>query len=98
AVAGRVFPGAAFAVTHGGEILFTGSAGRFTYQPDSTEILPETVFDLASVTKVVASTAMAMILYDRGKLDLSRKVADVVPEFGAIVAGDPRRRQITFRM
>jgi serine-type D-Ala-D-Ala carboxypeptidase len=97
AIADRGFPGAAFAVTSGNEILTTGFAGRFTYEADSPEILPETIFDLASVTKVVAGTAMAMILYDREKLDLSHKVADVVPEFAG-AGGDYRRRQITFRM
>src|SRR5690242_13184747 len=70
AVANRVFPGACFAVTRCNEILITGCAGRFTYQSDSPEVLPRTVFDLASVTKVVATTSMAMMLYDRGKLDL----------------------------
>src|SRR5438067_6770184 len=98
AIADHVFPGAAFAVTQGEEILTAGSAGRFTYEPDSPEILPGTVFDLASVTKVVATTAMAMTLYDQGKLDLNRKVMDVIPKFGSGDARDARRRQITFRM
>lgn len=98
AVVDRVFPGAAFAVTRDSEILIIGSAGRFTYEEDSPKVLPETVFDLASVTKVVATTAISMILYDRAKFDINRKVADLIPEFGAGDAGDPRRRQITFRM
>ena len=98
AVANRVFPGACFALTRGSEILITGCAGRFTYQGDSPEVLPRTVFDLASVTKVVATTSMAMMLYDRGKLDLGHKVGDLIPEFGAADAGDTRRRQITLRM
>ena len=97
AIADRVFPGATFAVTRGGEIMTTGSAGRFTYEADSPAVLAGTVFDLASVTKVVAATAIAMILCDREKLDLNRKVADVVPEFAG-TGGDHRRRRITFRM
>jgi len=97
AVANRVFPGASFAVTRGSEILTTSSAGRFTYEADSPEVLPETAFDLASVTKVVATTSMAMILYDRGKLDLNANVIDRVPEFHN-KGRDSRRRQITFRM
>jgi CubicO group peptidase (beta-lactamase class C family) len=98
AVTDRVFPGAAFAVTRGEKILITGSAGRFTCEPDSPAILPETVFDLASVTKVVATTAMAMILYDRDKLDLNGRVVDVIREFGSGDREDPLRRQVTFRM
>jgi len=97
AVADRVFPGATFGVTRGGEIMTTGSAGRFTYEADSPAVPAGTVFDLASVTKVVAATAIAMILCDREKLDLNRKVADVVPEFAG-TGGDHRRRRITFRM
>lgn len=97
-IADHVFPGAAFAVTHGDKILATGSAGRFTYEVTSPEVSPGTVFDLASVTKVLATTAMAMVLYDQGKLDLKRKVVDVIPEFDAGPTGDPRRQQVTLRM
>jgi serine-type D-Ala-D-Ala carboxypeptidase len=63
-------------------------------------ITPATLFDLASLTKVVATTTMAMILYDRGLLELDAPVAGIVPEFAADSAGnsDPRRRDVTFRM
>ena len=97
AVADRVFPGAAFAVTRDSEILITGSTGRFTYEASSPEVLPETVFDLASVTKILATTAMAMALCDRGKLDLKRKITEVIPEFSD-KGKDHRRLQITLRM
>lgn len=97
-MADRVFPAAAFVVTHGEDILVSGSADRFTYEANSPEVSPGTVFDLASVTKVVATTAMAMILYDQGRLDLNRKLLDVVPEFGKASSRDVRRQQITFRM
>ena len=69
--------------------------GRFTYEPDSPETTPATVFDLASVTKVVATTSMAMILYERGLLDLDLPVVAVVAEFAG---EDPRRDAVTLRM
>jgi CubicO group peptidase (beta-lactamase class C family) len=53
------------------------------------------IFDLASLTKVVATTAMAMILYERGVLDLEAPVTAVVPEFAG---ADVRRAAVTFRM
>jgi CubicO group peptidase (beta-lactamase class C family) len=53
------------------------------------------IFDLASVSKVMATTAMAMILYERGLLDLEMPVVATVPEFAG---DDPRRRIITPRM
>jgi CubicO group peptidase (beta-lactamase class C family) len=71
------------------------AVGRFTYDPAAPEVDKETVYDLASVSKVVATTAMAMILYERGLLDLEMPVVSVVPEFAG---EDPRRREITFHM
>jgi len=56
---------------------------------------PTTLFDLASVTKVVATTTMATILYERGWLDLDAPVAGIVPEFGG---ASEVRRSVSFRM
>jgi serine-type D-Ala-D-Ala carboxypeptidase len=64
------------------------------------EVQPSTLFDLASLTKVVATTTMAAILYERGLLQLDVPVVDAVPEFLSDSSGavDPRRRTVTFRM
>lgn len=94
-VARRAFPGAAFAVSRHGNIVLQGAIGRFTYDESSEDVTLSTVFDLASVTKVVATTAMAMLLYDRGQLNLKQRVVDVLPEF---MADDARREQITIEM
>jgi serine-type D-Ala-D-Ala carboxypeptidase len=88
------FPGAALAVTHRGALIASQGFGRFTYDPASPEIHAVTNFDLASVTKVVATTSMAMLLFDRGQVDLAAPVADLLPEFGH--AGE--RRRVTLRM
>src|ERR1022692_2796630 len=61
-------------------------------------VTPSTLFDLASLTKVVATTTIAMLLYERGLLDLDAPVSAIVPEFIHDAAKDPRRHQVTLRM
>ena len=98
AIAERSFPAASVAIAiHGGVIALKGF-GRFTYESGSPPVNSATLFDLASLTKVVATTPMAMLLYQRGLLDLDAPVAAVVPEFVADFKRDPRRREVTFRM
>jgi CubicO group peptidase (beta-lactamase class C family) len=100
AIENRSFPAACAAVAHQDRLLALKSLGRFTYDPDSPPQTPDTLFDLASVTKVVATTTMAMILYERGLLELDATVAGTIPEFLADSCGeaDSRRRDVTFRM
>jgi serine-type D-Ala-D-Ala carboxypeptidase len=81
AIADRAFPGAAFGVLLDGEILALDGVGRFTYDPESPVVAPMTVYDLASVTKVMATTGAAMLLYDRRRLDLDLLVGDLLPGF-----------------
>jgi serine-type D-Ala-D-Ala carboxypeptidase len=99
AIAARAFPACSLAVTFRGELVAHKALGRFTYDPASAEVTTASIFDLASLTKVVATTAMAMILYERGLLDLEAPVTAIVPEFAGDHSGDdPRRREITLRM
>jgi len=108
ASAAHVFPAASLAVTYNGRLVAREAFGCFTYEPGSPEATPGSIFDLASVSKVVATTAVAMVLYQRGLLDLEMPVAAVVPEFvdpasgaGEGVAGsgeDGRRSEVTLRM
>ena len=95
AVAQKAFPGASIAVTHEGKLVALKAFGRFTFEERSPQVTVDSVFDLASVTKVVATTSMAMILYERGLLDLEAPLVEVVPEFDGV---DERRQEITFRM
>src|SRR5580658_4129260 len=60
-------------------------------------VTPSTLFDLASLTKVVATTPMAMLLYERGLLDLDTPVSAIVPEFTQDAKKDPRRHEVTLR-
>jgi CubicO group peptidase (beta-lactamase class C family) len=94
----KALPGATAAVTHHGRLVVLKGLGRFTYEPNSPPIPPATLFDLASLTKVVATTAMAMVLYKRGLLDLDTPVAAIVPEFTLASEEDPRRGNVTLRM
>lgn len=102
AVHERAFPGASYGVFFRGQRLAVASRGRFTYQPESARTQPDTVFDMASVSKVMATTAMAMLLWQRGQLDLDEPVGARVPEFlqpSEKVAGLQSARQtITVRM
>ncbi|MGA7217301.1 MAG: serine hydrolase domain-containing protein [Candidatus Sulfotelmatobacter sp.] len=63
-----------------------------------SEVTPATLFDLASLTKVVATTPMAMLLYERGLLDLDAPVSAIIPEVIRDEGMDSRRREITLRM
>jgi CubicO group peptidase (beta-lactamase class C family) len=100
AIAARAFPCCSLAVTFRGELVAHKGLGRFTYDAASLEVTNSTIFDLASLTKVVATTAMAMILYERGLLDLEAPVAAIVPEFAdpEFTDNDQHRRGITLRM
>jgi CubicO group peptidase (beta-lactamase class C family) len=99
AIADRAFPACSLAVTRRGELVIHKAFGRFTYDPASPEVSLASIFDLASLTKVVATTAMAMVLYERGLLDLEAPVTAIVPEFGGRFAGeDTRRHEATLRM
>src|SRR6266404_8612621 len=64
----------------------------------SDAVNPATLFDLASLTKVIATTPMAMILYERGLLDLDAPVTAIIPEFTTDSEKDPRRHEVTLRM
>lgn len=95
AIEQRVFPGASVAITHLGELAAMKAFGRFNYDENSPRVTPKSIFDLASVSKVVATTSMAMILYERGLLDLETPLVGILPEFAV---EDARRNKITSRM
>ncbi|MGC2473439.1 MAG: serine hydrolase domain-containing protein [Candidatus Sulfotelmatobacter sp.] len=70
------------------------------FRLDNSEVTPATLFDLASITKAVATTTMAMILHERGLLELDAPIIGTLPEFLLDTSGnaDPRRHEVTFRM
>jgi len=95
AIADHAFPGCALAVTLRGELIVQHAFGRFTYEATSPAVTSESIFDLASVTKIVATTSMAMNLYERGLLDIEMPVSAVVPEFAS---DELQRDRVTLHM
>ena len=97
AIASHAFPGCAFGVLANGEILLQSALGRFTYEENSPAVTAETVYDVASLTKVAATTAAAMLLCQRGQLDLDTPLGELLPGFVAGRAPGDRARQVTLR-
>lgn len=81
AIADSVFPGSVLLIGHRKRIVYHKPFGRFTYDPNSTEMTNKAIFDLASVSKVMGTTSAAMLLYDRGELNLDDYVIDYLPRF-----------------
>lgn len=98
AVEKRGFPGAAYGVLHGGRTVVLDAVGRFAYEENSPAVQPETVFDLASVSKVVATTAAAMILHSRGRFDLDARLGDILPAFVVGMEPGSGKERVTLRM
>lgn len=76
------YPGASVVVGRKGYAVWQKGYGRLGWTTTSPAVVPEeSIYDLASLTKVVATTTAAMILYDEGKLDLKAPVQRYLPEF-----------------
>ncbi|MGH9787212.1 MAG: glycoside hydrolase family 3 N-terminal domain-containing protein, partial [Candidatus Acidiferrales bacterium] len=82
AVHDHVFPGGVLAVGHKGRLVALRDFGRMAYDEDDPVTI-DTVYDLASLTKVVGTTTMAMMLYERGQLPLDAPVVRYLPEFAS---------------
>ena len=90
AVAAEAFPGCAFGVLVHGKVLLLDALGHFTYPADDSTpraVTPQTLYDVASLTKVVSTTSAAMLLYQRGLLDLETPVGELLPGF--VIGRDP---------
>lgn len=76
------YPGAAVVVGRRGYAVFQKGYGKLGWTASSPAVVPErTLYDLASLTKVVGVATAAMILYDEGRLDLHAPVAKYIPDF-----------------
>jgi CubicO group peptidase (beta-lactamase class C family) len=94
AVSDGAFPGAVLAVGRRGRLVRYAGFGRLSYDPRASAVQTDTVYDLASVTKVVVTTTLAMILVDEGRLDLETPVHSLLPEFSGGAKDDVRVRQL----
>ncbi len=78
-IAAKAAPGARVLVVKEGTVVFDRSYGHLDYEK-SAPVTSETVYDLASVTKVAATTLAAMFLHSRGELDVNKTLGDYLPE------------------
>jgi len=74
-------PGCVVGIGRKGKLAFLKAYGNKQVQPDKVPMTVDTLFDLASVTKPVATATSVMVLVERGKIDLDEKVANYMPEF-----------------
>ncbi|MFM2340043.1 MAG: hypothetical protein RLZZ360_679 [Candidatus Parcubacteria bacterium] len=80
AVAKNVFPGCNFAIVSAGSVAYK-SFGNFTYETNAPRVTIDTIYDCASLTKIVGPMAVAMQLVDEGVLSLDEPVGKYLPEF-----------------
>ena len=97
AIQEHAFPGCAFGVLAGGNVVLADALGHFTYDSNAPAVRESTVFDVASLTKVVSTTAVAMLLYQSGALDLDTPLGDLLPGFIVGRQSTARARKVTIR-
>jgi CubicO group peptidase (beta-lactamase class C family) len=85
----RIFPCAVVEVGDRSHVLWREACGRLTFDARAPEACDDTVFDLASLTKVLATSVLAMRMSDLGQLHLDARVADLLPSWGG-----PERRGV----
>ena len=76
-------PGAVVLVGQQGRVVYRRAFGNRAVVPQQVRMTPDTIFDLASLTKVIATTTAVMQLVERGMISLEDPVADYWPEFKA---------------
>ena len=81
AITDSVFPGASIIIGTKDKILYQNSYGHYTYDKSSPEVENTSMFDMASLTKVFATTMCMMKLADEGKINLDERVSSYLPEF-----------------
>jgi uncharacterized protein YbbC (DUF1343 family)/CubicO group peptidase (beta-lactamase class C family) len=87
-------PGAVLLVGHNGQVIYRKAYGNRALEPRREPMTLETIFDLASLTKVVATTTAVMKLVEQGKIRLNDPVAKYLPEFGQNGKEDITVRQL----
>src|SRR5439155_2866035 len=81
AINARQLPGAVILVGRGDAVVYSGVFGNRVIAPAPEPMTEDTIFDLASLTKVVATTTSVMKLVEDGKLRLNDPVVQFIPEF-----------------
>jgi len=81
AIEDSAFPGAVVLVSKDGKVIYEKGFGHFNYDESSSEVRTTTIYDLASLTKVIVTTTAAMICIDRNLFKLNDPVYKYIPEF-----------------
>ena len=89
-VQARIFPGCSLALIDHEQVTIL-TTGSFTYDTTSPPVTPATIYDTASITKIVTTMTLAMQLLDEGVLSLSDTVGNYLPEF----ANSPDKKKAT---
>jgi uncharacterized protein YbbC (DUF1343 family) len=94
AIAQRQIPGAVIVVGHDGKVVYRKAYGSRAIEPRRESMTLDTVFDCASLTKVVATTTALMQLWEQGRFRMSDPVTKYIPEFGQNGKQDITIRQL----
>ena len=94
AIAEGNIPGAVLIVGHDGKIAYRKAYGQRALDPRREVMTPDTVFDLASLTKVIATTTAVMQLFEHGMVRMNDPVAKYLPEFAQNGKDDITVRQL----
>lgn len=89
-IANRYYPGAQLLIGTPGKIIMEQNFGKYTYDSNAQTVTSSSIFDIASVTKVVATTSAIMQLYDNGRLNINDNVSLYIPEFATQEKGEIR--------
>src|SRR4029450_13540785 len=82
-LAEKRMPGCVVCVGRRGTIVMLKAYGKKQLQPSEVPMTTDTVFDMASITKPVATATSIVLLVERGQLKLGEKVSAMIPQFGA---------------
>jgi CubicO group peptidase (beta-lactamase class C family) len=105
AIAANKLPGAVVVIGHSGKVFFhqaygsrklAGEPGLDGSPAPAEPMTDDTIFDLASLTKSLATATAVMQLYEQGRLQFDDPVQQYLPDFNT--ANDPRRAKVTVRM
>ena len=78
-IAKKAYPGCEVIAIQNGKIKYHKAFGHYEYDPKSLPVTLESIYDLASVTKVSATTVSIMKLYEQGKVDINKTLGDYLP-------------------
>lgn len=81
AIAADAMPGAVYLTGTRETVLAEEALGHLDYDAETSSVTPDTIYDLASLTKTIVTTPLAMLLYEQGQLDLEAPVNTYIPEF-----------------